>query len=102
MMRLPPCSPLFPYPTLFRSVLAEARPARDLAVACRQGPQLQRRIRAVGEHNCSCGPWRQATADRKSTPLNSSHRTIADALLRLEKKKLKSNEEPGISTRRTR
>src|SRR6266705_5850649 len=63
MIRRPPRSTLFPYTTLFRSCRGEPawpRPGR------RQAP---------------------ARRDRKSTRLNSSHRTISYAVFCLKKKK---------------
>src|SRR5277367_5004558 len=66
MIRRPPRSTLFPYTTLFRSVVAEVRPFVDEALA----PCVQ--------HH----PER----DRKSTRLNSSHSTISYAVFCLKKK----------------
>src|SRR5438094_5670477 len=65
MMRPPPRSTLFPYTTLFRSP-----PAGPAAVA---KPRLV--CRAPGSQ-----------ADRKSTRLNSSHRTISYAVFCLKTK----------------
>src|SRR3970040_3010492 len=67
MIRRPPRSTLFPYTTLFRSVLygADHRNARDL--------------RFDGE--------RESEIDRKSTRLNSSHRCISYAVFCLKKTK---------------
>src|SRR6266705_875932 len=66
MIRRPPRSTLFPYTTLFRSA------HRRLHV--RQPGQPQSHLRH----------WR---TDRKSTRLNSSHRTISYAVFCLKKKK---------------
>src|SRR2546427_7622453 len=71
MIRRPPRSTLFPYTTLFRSVL-------DI-VEIHAGPaplDLARNRRDVGE-------------DRKSTRLNSSHSQISYAVFCLKKKKKK-------------
>src|SRR5207248_9117839 len=74
MIRRPPRSTLFPYTTLFRSQ------ARDHG----QHRQRQRRRlflaaqRTVGQF---------LPEDRKSTRLNSSHRTISYAVFCLKKKK---------------
>src|SRR6266705_4300937 len=65
MIRRPPRSTLFPYTTLFRSPRPPRRPRSDGASPSR---------------------WR---GDRKSTRLNSSHRTISYAVLCLKKKKTK-------------
>src|SRR5438094_2042449 len=72
LVRPPPRSPLFPYTTLFRS---------------RRG-RLPRRLRAHGR-----GPAhaREPVEDRKSTRLNSSHRTISYAVFCLKKKKGRPN-----------
>src|SRR2546430_12084137 len=70
MIRRPPRSTLFPYTTLFRSLLAGGH---DRGVRDRQaeGPAKQR---GHGE-------------DRKSTRLNSSHSQISYAVFCLKKKK---------------
>src|SRR2546422_2383894 len=75
MIRRPPRSTLFPYTTLFRSLLG----AIELA------PQPGFGHLAVGEleHELVGGH-----ADRKSTRLNSSHGYISYAVFCLKKKKL--------------
>src|SRR2546430_4185142 len=70
MIRRPPRSTLFPYTTLFRSVLA-AR-AR---VGNRDDPGRDELVEAFLQ------------ADRKSTRLNSSHSQISYAVFCLKKKK---------------
>src|SRR5207248_6380677 len=70
MIRRPPRSTLFPYTTLFRSGLA------------RQGQVGSGR--AQGAAPCTRGG---SEGDRKSTRLNSSHRTISYAVFCLKKKK---------------
>src|SRR5437867_7858748 len=67
MIRRPPRSTLFPYTTLFRS---------------RAAPPPSGKSR----HSASTCCW---TRDRKSTRLNSSHRTISYAVFCLKKKKKK-------------
>src|SRR5437867_7842726 len=67
MIRRPPRSTLFPYTTLFRSDNELHRESHRDAAA------------RHAEH--------QALADRKSTRLNSSHRTISYAVFCLKKKK---------------
>src|SRR6266705_4512697 len=69
MILRPPRSTLFPYTTLFRS-------------RRRDGPA--RRSRPQGHRDA-----RRADRDRKSTRLNSSHRTISYAVFCLKKKKKK-------------
>src|SRR5256885_13044645 len=76
MIRRPPRSTLFPYTTLFRSLLGQRGRSDpdgdalgDLARPARQGLPV-----AVG-------------SDRKSTRLNSSHLVISYAVFCLKKKK---------------
>src|SRR3989442_4475308 len=81
MIRRPPRSTLFPYTTLFRSIVLRRRPpARRTASARagRGGQSLPSRPRGG-----SGGHWR----DRKSTRLNSSHVRISYAVFCLKKKK---------------
>src|SRR2546430_12539419 len=66
MIRRPPRSTLFPYTTLFRSVLA--------------GPVAGQTVLVTG-----CGPI-GLMADRESTRLNSSHSQISYAVFCLKKK----------------
>src|SRR3989442_10868063 len=88
MIRRPPRSTLFPYTTLFRSVLgatgagpqldlfAGAQPPRDLGF---DGP--------AGRHVDALRPVDFLVGDRKSTRLNSSHVRISYAVFCLKKKK---------------
>src|SRR5438105_13179171 len=76
MIRRPPRSTLFPYTTLFRSVL---RLGRRNSVA-RVG---ERRLEDVAD------PGGREREDRKSTRLNSSHEWISYAVFCLKKKKKK-------------
>src|SRR5256885_5656981 len=69
MIRRPPRSTLFPYTTLFRS----ARNSR--------APSAAHRVAAKGPSGGRC-----ASADRKSTRLNSSHLVISYAVFCLKKK----------------
>src|SRR5260221_9387498 len=82
MIRRPPRSPLFPYPTLFRSVLRALVVHLDLGhfrgrQIARLEAHLRRRERAPEQ------------LDRKSTRLNSSHTVISYAVFCLKKKKKK-------------
>src|SRR2546422_7718864 len=80
MIRRPPRSTLFPYTTLFRSVV-EVRPeVRELEVAERQ----RRRILSVAGDGA--GARIETGRDRKSTRLNSSHGYISYAVFCLKKK----------------
>src|SRR2546422_5348333 len=76
MIRRPPRSTLFPYTTLFRSVLFV------LVVTFIPGVQMLFKTTSL-----SAGTWALAIADRKSTRLNSSHGYISYAVFCLKKKK---------------
>src|SRR3712207_7832427 len=95
MIRRPPRSTLFPYTTLFRSLVehrAEARPVlgevdrldrrseQGHARVRQPARELERRL-AAELHDHSLRP------DRKSTRLNSSHANISYAVFCLKKKK---------------
>src|SRR3712207_8835423 len=98
MIRRPPRSTLFPYTTLFRSVVqAEAvdveRDPRADALHGQAGRQqrlleAQRRARQRAElaRAVEGRPGPDDPADRKSTRLNSSHANISYAVLCLKKK----------------
>src|SRR5256885_5930205 len=88
MIRRPPRSTLFPYTTLFRSLLEaaqrehadlQAQALTDLAPEAIQAllQTLQERHTALSEQ----------LGDRKSTRLNSSHLVISYAVFCLKKKK---------------
>src|SRR5256885_11751600 len=79
MIRRPPRSTLFPYTTLFRSLVAHAlRPRPRLRHRPPVAPPRLGRVTAPD------------IRDRKSTRLNSSHLVISYAVFCL-KKKIKSN-----------
>src|SRR5258708_37256121 len=74
MIRRPPRSTLFPYTTLFRSLVITPRSAvARLLRRCITPPPVRLR-----------DPWLE---DRKSTRLNSSHQIISYAVFCLKKKK---------------
>src|SRR5438094_6482773 len=78
MRQQPPRSTLFPYTTLFRSgELPEAYGTEKLLVAARDPHWLYAHWDLTRE---------QLREDRKSTRLNSSHRTISYAVFCLKKK----------------
>src|SRR2546430_11788213 len=87
MIRRPPRSTLFPYTTLFRSVIAEVggRPPQD--------PREARQRRLVESDGRAREPRAKRRdgvgvgQDRKSTRLNSSHSQISYAVFCLQKKK---------------
>src|SRR2546429_5328697 len=76
MIRRPPRSTLFPYTTLFRSVLA--RRSRLLFLDARKAAEVAPRVAAI---------LQEELGDRKSTRLNSSHGYISYAVFCLKKKK---------------
>src|SRR5437867_13196809 len=84
MLRRPPRSTLFPYTTLFRS-----RRAGDRAGSQRLPDDRAGRL----DH-------REDVGDRKSTRLNSSHRTISYAVFCLKKKKKKKQIKTSLQTKR--
>src|SRR2546426_1267255 len=84
MIRRPPRSTLFPYTTLFRSLILV--PTRELA------EQVLQSARAYGRHldvsaAAIYGGVGMEPQDRKSTRLNSSHLVISYAVFCLKKKK---------------
>src|SRR3712207_8469864 len=99
MIRRPPRSTLFPYTTLFRSVLVFLRDITERKRAQERMAQSDK-LRAVGELAAGVAPNLnnaltviQGRAqllqmrDRKSTRLNSSHANISYAVFCLKKKK---------------
>src|SRR5256885_7999624 len=96
MIRRPPRSTLFPYTTLFRSVLT--RPRRRAATEPRIEARQRLEVGAPEGHRGSgpagCDRVRKQRSgrpvDRKSTRLNSSHLVISYAVFCLKKKKEKN------------
>src|SRR3712207_7688397 len=87
MIRRPPRSTLFPYTTLFRSLvhrLAVQEHAQHAHVGV--GPLLLCHVRAVGAYPADVTHVGAPYADRKSTRLNSSHANISYAVFCLKKK----------------
>src|SRR3712207_8554664 len=92
MIRRPPRSTLFPYTTLFRSLVGRGREAAEPGGHARRlrggdhvgaPPRRHRGQRAGGAGGRRGGAWQ----DRKSTRLNSSHANISYAVFCLKKKK---------------
>src|SRR2546427_9366784 len=88
MIRRPPRSTLFPYTTLFRSLVQAAR-SRRVPVRFEDRAEVDRL--AVFEAN----------RDRKSTRLNSSHSQISYAVFCLKKKKQQTPQRPLAYPNRT-
>src|SRR3712207_8049074 len=96
MIRRPPRSTLFPYPTLFRSALGvgadragehpEGVHARPIAAAEPQQARLAGRHQRQPVRAAHAAPQGAGLTDRKSTRLNSSHANISYAVLCLKKK----------------
>src|SRR5436309_8775090 len=87
MIRRPPRSTLFPYTTLFRSLLIPS----FFAIACDSAyskPDGFLTVVPVARPFQNPGA---GTSDRKSTRLNSSHVKISYAVFCLKKKKKKQN-----------
>src|SRR5256885_11897814 len=95
MIRRPPRSTLFPYPTLFRSAVA-APPAGSACmpgarIAVHKLPDLAlARDEEMRRHLQAAYPL-VVRIDRKSTRLNSSHLVISYAVFCLKKKKQNMN-----------
>src|SRR3712207_8112409 len=99
MIRRPPRSTLFPYTTLFRSLVqdvGELVQERRLTVRRLRGRRGRLRGRHLHSRGRGCtrrlgalarGRGHAASLDRKSTRLNSSHANISYAVFCLKKKK---------------
>src|SRR5258708_10506663 len=89
MIRRPPRSTLFPYTTLFRSIVYDIRAGRfvELSKIGKHCPKSElNSLRSIWRANV-VGVLRLKTrADRKSTRLNSSHQIISYAVFCLKKK----------------
>src|SRR5947209_10340710 len=95
MIRRPPRSTLFPYTTLFRSVVEDrdlaagwdgAAALDDHSAAVRQ-PALRFALPVQLHRRRADDDRRVGVVDRKSTRLNSSHANISYAVFCLKKKK---------------
>src|SRR5437867_10641949 len=84
LIRPPPRSTLFPYTTLFRSDQERTLLSAHLADLARDVP---------------AGHPGHGNVDRKSTRLNSSHRTISYAVFCLKKKKKKKKNKQNNITK---
>src|SRR3712207_7845673 len=91
MIRRPPRSTLFPYTTLFRSdpsgQPSTVDPDEYVGVYERGGSRL-----TISRRDGGLLGRIEATRDRKSTRLNSSHANISYAVFCLKKKKKKYND----------
>src|SRR3712207_7015075 len=91
MIRRPPRSTLFPYTTLFRSVLRRTYGHHEPEGGAEDGRERgHQRVepRGVGYRDDDRHDYRRAGGvDRKSTRLNSSHANISYAVFCLKKQK---------------
>src|SRR5258708_30348233 len=85
MIRRPPRSTLFPYTTLFRSLLElfEHLEDRGRFMNHERFPDNRQRVQSR--------PVKHLVEDRKSTRLNSSHQIISYAVFCLKKKKKRTS-----------
>src|SRR5207248_11640751 len=96
MIRRPPTSTLFPYTTLFRSVVGGVEGGVEIIGI--PGEPRHRRVvvgafpSAGSDHVLGRSVEEKGLGDRKSTRLNSSHRTISYAVFCLKKKKTKTKQ----------
>src|SRR3712207_8283489 len=94
MIRRPPRSTLFPYTTLFRSVVTQEvqlfhASVRDNLTFFDPSVPDERLVQVL--RDLELGPWYEGLPrDRKSTRLNSSHANISYAVFCLQKTQLQS------------
>src|SRR5437867_10082260 len=94
MIRRPPRSTLFPYTTLFRSRTDSVRVAQEAQEEARRWATE----RLGAEYLPEAPPvYKSRLLDRKSTRLNSSHRTISYAVFCLKKKKKNKHKKNTIT-----
>src|SRR5437667_7520127 len=97
MIRRPPRSTLFPYTTLFRSVIAHLVTQAARARVDEDGEPAGLESEPLGhggvERLRHVTDFHEVIADRKSTRLNSSHITISYAVFCLKKKKKQNDME---------
>src|SRR2546428_6657553 len=92
MIRRPPRSTLFPYTTLFRSlvlVAAQEQEWDELHMAVKQFQNINLAIKYAPKPVVAAPQGMALGGDRKSTRLNSSHDQISYAVFCLKKKKIK-------------
>src|SRR3712207_8761985 len=93
MIRRPPRSTLFPYTTLFRSLLAVVQ---VLGADEADDGVHQQRVEAAGD---GVGARLERLLDRKSTRLNSSHANISYAVFCLKKNKQRESGSEPVQSR---
>src|SRR3712207_7672300 len=94
MIRRPPRSTLFPYTTLFRSIMLATAGSDDLADPALEVAKKENAALVVAFVRDVALDFRanaeNRLTDRKSTRLNSSHANISYAVFCLKKKKIKN------------
>src|SRR2546422_5558995 len=99
MIRRPPRSTLFPYTTLFRSVLdGVLREAADTVRAQLEARHHRLELEPPEESVTVTADHGRLRQDRKSTRLNSSHGYISYAVFCLKKKKNKPTNDKHDTT----
>src|SRR2546428_5955214 len=94
MIRRPPRSTLFPYTTLFRSVLEDVGGCkRHVAIGAARNQDASVLQQCRGRARSRLGH----VSDRKSTRLNSSHDQISYAVFCLKKKKIRERLIPSCT-----
>src|SRR5436853_5392086 len=100
MIRRPPRSTLFPYTTLFRSIIkeyGEEKFAKQVVKGIIEQRKIKRitstfQLKEIIENAIGSKYKSEKIQDRKSTRLNSSHLGISYAVFCLKKKKKKKKE----------
>src|SRR2546430_9664829 len=87
MIRRPPRSTLFPYTTLFRSILTIKFEGQQSSGFLGEAAPLQIRDPQKFRRQLYVHGFHSSKLDRKSTRLNSSHSQISYAVFCLKKKK---------------
>src|SRR3712207_7546298 len=102
MIRRPPRSTLFPYTTLFRSLVADRGLVASGHVTEAVGPLRAAGVEVFEFHDFETNPdtrMIERGRDRKSTRLNSSHANISYAVFCLKKKHLSRQRTSSRSVR---
>src|SRR3712207_7618416 len=97
MIRRPPRSTLFPYTTLFRSIVVSVEVGEQRVAVLEDGKAAEVYLERPSHRSIAGNvykgvvdnvlPGMEASLDRKSTRLNSSHANISYAVFCLKKKK---------------